>query len=1185
MMTIKSLNKYIRLLALTTVAGILGSCQDDSIVSGTDFTVSGMDVTLKLAVDFPKMEVQTRADLPDHDLNNVQSLWIATFNSQTGAMTTDGWQNTDQVPNTDDTHVPHTVSIDTKSGPSYIVAVANVGSNYGVTKDNPTATPRLLRDLLNEVVDWEDFLNIAVVSPSTQNLLNAPDTPLPMAGAYTNVMNGNHTPVITSLGQWQDENFKSYTIPATDDGEYTFPDGAIHMRRLVSHVTFNLIPTSGLTITPHSFTVVNVPKYSWLYERRGTRTDVNGLSISNYGANFGDACTQENCNEIYYADPIEFPSYNITATGNNGAYTFNFWQSENKHSSAVTITEGEEVGYDERDKQKTEDLVNPGTGNSQTVTNTGLFTSLTGESWTPNNMASYVMINCSVDYGDNRIDVDDNGAALGNPDDPDNPVGGNNNVQRTGEATYIIHLGYMGLDANDFNCYRNADYTYNVTINGVNDIRVEAFHGDETPGVEGMVSDVVNDARIHDAHYEKYNIQLDDSELAAWDPSTGKGFGFILTTYDNLATDGSVKTYTEESFINRSFDDLTAAEKRYVDWVELKPTTGADVLAEYTPRGAAGSTTFNLVDASKGNANKSTSHYYTVFVKEYTYDALGSDPADETWRYNGSPIWHSYVGASPRRYYIRVTKAVSADGQSIYARSKYAGVQQSIATYYVQNASTTSTNGTLTAGSAIGVEHINESFGLNLRRTFEVAKDRNNGRYNCWLFTGYRYNNGSWVSHNRNSTDYGWNYYLDRTDPQTIGAFSGNGNQDQTMSLPRINNLVGYENIRTWNSDTYQYDYTERNEYSPQPNSATGDDYIEAISACLNRNRDNNGDGLIQANEMRWYVPAIGKYLRLLIGQESLTPNKIVDYSTLGPRPQGYDNSQWGEFLFYSSDDWVLWGMEGCSTSEYNTRSTQPWQVRCIRNLGTNLTGTDSSNPIQQVDQTIPAYQYNSATGVVSMDYYPLTAMRTTAYTGNGTGETQMPVHTIAQGYNSIYRYGFQVHPETGNTEYDGTMTASNTQQSQSSSGWNPRVTTTTYSAWTWENMITYINTSPTDHENPCTELNTNGVSGWRLPNIKELAIMKNLGIITDGNAPYLSCSIGVIAGGNGQRLENVTDAPTDNGGVRQIVTSTQNGETTETSNNDNTHNFMSTAEDGRITQAWRGTYRIRCVRDYTGGN
>ena len=203
------------------------------------------------------------------------------------------------------------------------------------------------------------------------------------------------------------------------------------------------------------------------------------------------------------------------------------------------------------------------------------------------------------------------------------------------------------------------------------------------------------------------------------------------------------------------------------------------------------------------------------------------------------------------------------------------------------------------------------------------------------------------------------------------------------------------------------------------------------------------------------------------------------------------------------------------------------------------------------------------------MDYYPLTAMRTTAYTGNGIDEDEMPVHTIAQEYNSIYRYGFQVHtPASG--EYDGTMEAYNTQ-----SGSNRN--TIYYSAWNWENMITYINTNPSTQRNPCTQLNVDGESGWRLPNIKELAIMKNLGIITNGNAPYLSCSMGVIASGNGQRLANVSDAPTTNGGNRY---------TNGSNSNNNTHNFMSTVDDGRITQAWTSdSYHIRCVRDYTGGN
>ena len=80
-------------------------------------------------------------------------------------------------------------------------------------------------------------------------------------------------------------------------------------------------------------------------------------------------------------------------------------------------------------------------------------------------------------------------------------------ASRTAEVTYIVHLGYIGNDPTDFNCYRNSKYTYNITAESVNKILVEAFNGDEKqPGAEGTVTDVTDKIENLDAHTGVFNI-------------------------------------------------------------------------------------------------------------------------------------------------------------------------------------------------------------------------------------------------------------------------------------------------------------------------------------------------------------------------------------------------------------------------------------------------------------------------------------------------------------------------------------------------------------------------------------------------------------------------------------------------------------------------------------------------------
>lgn len=214
-------------------------------------------------------------------------------------------------------------------------------------------------------------------------------------------------------------------------------------------------------------------------------------------------------------------------------------------------------------------------------------------------------------------------------------------------------------------------------------------------------------------------------------------------------------------------------------------------------------------------------------------------------------------------------------------------------------------------------------------------------------------------------------------------------------------------------------------------------------------------------------------------------------------------------------------------------------------------------------DPTIPAYTYETinSSGVshrVEMTYYQSTTMRNNAYSGNGTGAGQMPVHTLASEHNSLYRYGFEIHQPSSGVS-DGTI---------SYSAYSGNGTQSDPYIQGWENLITSINTNPWTNGNPCTRLGNR----WRLPNIKELAIMRNLGIFNSigDNDFFLSCSMGVITE-NGIKITNPTDQRTKNGQDYNPNSSPSNG---------NMHYYMSSLRD-QITQAMGSSYYVRCVRDY----
>ena len=1072
---------YIRhiilLLAAAFIAALAPSCTDELPVPNMpDYTEAGRDVTATFTVTVPQMEVKSRADIDNAGLYAVHSLYVATYSSVTGQITSmdengnnTGWQKVDVEENPAKEHIEYEISIHTKTGPSYIVAVANV-ENYGVRSDSPNLQNTTIKDLLATANTWEKFLNIGVAA--SENQLYAPSTTngLVMSGIYLNRKHSysESTGWTPRYDDWEGQNFMSYTIPYAN-GATVQMQGAIHLRRLVSQVTFNIYTglkdpkdekNNNITVTPHSYTVYNAPNHSWLYERG----DASASAIQNR-KNFDDNCTADTKGTLYRTQA--FSSQYISASEDakkRALQTFNFWMTENKHTATGV------ADYNAR--------------NAYTTATEGgdkIFTAL-NSAWTKANMATYVVINCTVEYNYDKdnpkppLTVDPNG----------NPDKNGEGVYRSGTGNFIVHLGYVGDDMNDFNCYRNVDYNYNVYINGLDDIRVEATATTKTNGVEGIVTDMEEKTIFLDCHYHQFNVYLTDEELKAWKTNQGgssEGFGFIITTYDNL--NGGVKTFDESDFIeNDDYKGLTYNQiiqkspelKKYLDWVEFRPTTGQYVFAQYKSRATQRNSTFNLIDAARGevltnNRYHSSSGWYTCFVKEYTYDysdITGADGANESALINGRPQWFGYVNADPRQFYIRVTKAVSADGQSTYARAKYGTQQKSILTYYSTDDRAASSESGKVEGSAVGIEHTNETFGLNLRSlisempsSFKDNLSDVNGRYNCYRFTNY-YWKDEWLTRN---SDIPWSDYIyydnnDRSLPMTI-PYQETVSEDR-HHLPRL--LYKYRHSK--------YKGTE---YDPIPNSTEVNDFIEAISACMNRNRDNNGDGYIDRDEIRWYVPTSAKYIRMIIGSKSLGSEALVDYTDIKDRDSKIgSNDKWGEMLFYGSNERILWAMEGLSLSNYSNifshGYTYPWQIRCIRSLGINLTD------VKKDDQTIPAYTKEEGTNgstIIKPKYYSTANLRPNRYTGNGTGSGKMPVHRIQDTqYNSVYINGFEVESEP---DFD-TYYVENISDHQKQ----------------WTEVRTKIH-STDSKQNRCAGKG----SGWRLPNLVELAIMHSEGLIS----------------------------------------------------------------------------------------
>lgn len=1093
------------LLATAGVAVLSASCMKEQFAE-LDYVTEGKDVKITVPVDIPWMEVRTRADISDNDRDGIKSLWIAVF-SASGQMTSRkdvnsaaGWI---KVPQDSDYNEPayEEVTLYAASGHSYIVGVANV-DNYGVTSDAP-GERKLLSELLTDGMTWEEFNKIAVASfpddTHAETHINAPDVEngLPMSGCFCPVAPGGNHPA-----DWSTENFTTTFIPSsTNENKTVTLSGAIHLRRLVSHITFNIEPAGDVVdVSVEGYSISNVPKYSWLYEQ---------------GTNFGDQAATKDKAADYYQAPVRFGAQYVT-TDNTG-HSFDFWMAENKHT-------GNAQKYNDREVKSA----------SSTADNV-LYTTLTGDSWTSNNMASYVTVQCLVTYK-NLANVDEDGLTNGETSP----------VYRTGAAEYTIHLGYMKGDAADFNSYRNTSYTYKISISGLNEIVVEANQGTERNSAEGIVTDVENRTIHLDAHYSVFNIAFTETEL-----SDIENFGYIVTTYEN----GTAYTYTDA-------DEVSGEDRKYIDWIELKSTTDATTLATYSPasRGTYTATAdavmpidefHHKVSENKDNLsgvftkNADGNYYFTVFVNEYTYEPRYGDTG---WGKEGeNKIWHTYVNQPSRHFYFRVRRKVSYDGNSVYARSKYAVSQESIQTYY---------SSLTDQATAVGIEHTNEMQGLNLRRSFQDTGNDANGNPHKSGVNG-RYNTGRWITTRGTVTNPSWSSFVQNTVMLKVPAVNSNNG---LQGGPQIASIESGWNPASGQQDATGFGYLQAlqqyggtnlysSQYDPQGSSNNRAYYIEAINACTNRNRDEDGDGYIDNEELKWYVPASGKYLRAILGRNSLT-DPIMPYSEITSL-KSTDNGQNTRWFLYASDDKVIWAMEGLSSSDWTYRQNNnydriPWNVRCIRNLGTDLTNIVNT---EKVDM---AYVHDATNRKVKMTYYDNASIRTEKITANGNSGTggSMGIHPTTDPLNKVY-YAFEYSDGFSETSY---LYVSN--QGQTNEQLRPTNTIV-------RDVIS------NDTANPCYGMEGDG---WRLPNQKELAIMRNLNLFEamptykSGTSPFnfvISCTYNYFT----------TDGKgTDQGTPTYTLT-----------NNSPNHYLMVTRKDGG-TQLLKNRNDLRlfyrCVRD-----
>lgn len=1036
----------------------------------------GEDTTISLTIQAPEMShLESRADMTTSEANSVQSLWVGIYSYATRRSTlSDGNKSGLLLQNGqhgftsgNKSHTRYTLTdINTKSGRSYIVAVANPDLNYGYTMDanGKLGAKSKLSDLLAQADTWDKFQSIVIEREPFQNaaVLGVPNnSPLPMSGIYVDNENLTHPDDWTKV--------EPYQIPLSKNGLNL--KGSIHLRRPFTQVKFNVSVSEDIvSFDVESYRVYNVPTYGWLYERSQSDDLTNRIDY----ANAGDAMQPIVDDNTNYKPSLVYPSTNITE--NNGVYSFDFWMMENKRTGRADFC----TDYQKREREY----------KNADGTNSGVYESLcpTAEP-TLNNLATYVEIRGTLTYK--------NGNNVENPSQiPEGEGAGTlpgNVASRTVEATYKVHLGYAvgnneGEKARDFNNYRNSIYNYNVTVRSANSIIVEAFRiGDNPelqPGAEGVVTDVTDNLFECDAHPEVFNIYLTTEEIA--------NFSFTMRSYYNNQEIVIYQQKKDENGVQKNnIPERGDDNFKFYNWIELVPTgltaqteANKNRIKEF-PNLARNPNWKTQTAAQRGfyypgelAGSGLTGQYFTVYVNEHAYVPRYGD---DNWGNEVGNNWHAYVNTTrPRQAWFNVSQETSNDGQNVYYRSKYALSQRSIQTYYNM--------GNNTVATALGLEHVNESFGMNIRWTKDIIAnlDPDNGRYNVWL--GVNGTDGgseadNWSSVVKLNTSQIVNEITNsKTNGQMQYAQDYFNTAEKTWNVPMQNTIAG----NSLSGTAGMYD-GKANQYDPQVNG-NNIQYIEALQACMNRNRDENGNGVIDAAELKWYLPASGKYARIILGRRTLS-NPLMNYQQSTLR---YACTNGGNTIYHfiASDNVIVWADEGMSSSsfyganpEYAQYYYAPWQIRCIRNLGTDLTS------VSRGEKVTPAYDdktknTTTGSGVVKVNAYYGAALRDPV-------TTYLPMHKSNSPYNALGRYGFEIaEVDNGNTN-------------------NPNKNTTEAPATAYRTSYDTYNDAVIK-ATPCSKLNQGTKKGWRIPNQAEAVIMRRMGILRNNGSntsQFMTCT------------------------------------------------------------------------------
>ncbi len=480
------------------------------------------------------------------------------------------------------------------------------------------------------------------------------------------------------------------------------------------------------------------------------------------------------------------------------------------------------------------------------------------------------------------------------------------------DVTYYVHLGDFAKDKDNYDVVRNNHYKYTINIKGIENIEVEVDTSNDNqpgitenqPGAMGHLYEAEEDIYTFDAHYGQrvYTIRATDvdTDHMTWYVRTPFGREGIP-----LKDESGNEIYNDLDYkwVEFMVNDKIAGNNRYSDSNMHYPADKSKLMNVIEMLSMVKEEVVAWREGRESTFDENGEMKFTIFVDEFYYDENPMNPNDP------DILWKKFVNQPNRLMHILCKNNRSADDDSSITGSILTIRQRSIQTPYNISLERTDLN------EAWGCETQDETNNL----AWFYHPDERLGTLNAS-------HKPSYTPDNISKTDGLYNTAC------LINLVSGTGNNKS------VNN-----NLR-W--DTY-IDYSENDLKLKQQ-------YLSGLHSVLLRNRDIDGDGIIDPEELQWYIASLDQLCGLFIGDQGLSTDAqlypiAASLEPNAPIQGGVFNGVYPWRLHVVSSTafsqtagnspTIVWAEEGASTGEYQVHYGKPAYspVRCIRNLGMPL--------------------------------------------------------------------------------------------------------------------------------------------------------------------------------------------------------------------------------------------------------